>query len=340
MNAKGWIAGATALIVGIIMLPIIRAVAARLHLYDSSGPLKIHTQPIPRLGGAALTLALMAGMLVSGISVFPSWATFSLALATIWATSLVDDLRGLSPRVRLAAQLGAAFLLWQSGWRLPISGSTALDLAATCLFVAIFVNAFNMLDGADGLAGGVAGIVALGYIVLFRGAVTSLGSVVAWSVLGSCMGFLLFNFPPAKIFMGDSGSTVLGFVIAFLGLDFYHSHNVPSPRLLVPLVFAGLPLLDVLFAVLRRLRKGASPFAGDRRHFYDLLLQRGWSARRVAFCSYAATGVLVIVGWLCDRGEWTVSLSFLPLIGYLLIAAVQLGSLSYDRVSPHMEGKS
>lgn len=337
MNPEGWIAAATALVVAAIMLPIVRSLAGRTNLYDSVGLLKIHTQPIPRLGGIALTVSLAAGVLLSGISIGPSFAGLSLALATIWAAGLVDDLRGLPAMVRLVAQMVAALLLWHAGSRLSLFAITGLDLVVTCVFVGVFVNAFNMLDGADGLAGGVAAVIALGYALLFSGAPTSLGGIVAWSTLGSCLAFLLFNFPPAKIFMGDSGSMVLGLVIALLSLDFYRGDN-GLHRLLVPFIFAGLPLLDALFAVLRRLLHGASPFAGDRRHFYDLLLQRGWSPRRVALCSYAATAVLVFVGWLCNRREWTFSIFFLLLVAYVLIA-VQLGSLRYGSVSPDMDGK-
>lgn len=337
MNAPLWIAGVTALLMSIIMLPIARAFSMRFHLYDAPGPLKIHTEPIPRLGGVALVAALVAGILLSSISDFRSSVIFFLALGMIWVTSLTDDLRDLSPQVRLASQVVAALILWQGGWRLSVTGTTAVDLVATCLFVSVFANAFNMLDGADGLAGGVAGIIGFGYVLLLGGTTSSLGIAVAWSLVGSCMGFLLFNFPPAKIFMGDSGSTALGFAIAFLGLDLYRGGHAPYPRLLVPLIYAGLPLLDFIFTCLRRLRKGSSPFTGDRGHFYDLLLQRGWSARRVAFFSYMATGLLVVVGWLCHRGDWAFSLYFLPIIGYLLIAAVQPGSLRHNPVSPEIE---
>jgi UDP-GlcNAc:undecaprenyl-phosphate GlcNAc-1-phosphate transferase len=120
-----------------------------------------------------------------------------------------------------------------------------------------------------------------------------------FSSLGSCIGFLLFNFPPAKIFMGDSGSTVLGFVLAVMSLNFYR-HRLPGhDSVVVPLLLAGVPLLDAAFAVVRRLAQGISPFQGDREHFYDLLLKSGWSARNVAFPSYAAMIMLVIVGFFC-----------------------------------------
>ncbi len=325
MRIEGWIAGAASLAVVTIALPGIRALAMRFRLYDLPGRLKLHTQPIPRIGGVAMALAFAAGLFVSAIDASYSSVSFLTALAIIWAVSLGDDLRGFSPGIRLAAHLGAAFLLWQAGWRLPILQPAALNAAATCLFVAFFVSSFNMLDGADGIASGTTAVIALGYAALLGVATSRLGSVAAWSLLGTCLGFLLFNFPPAKIFMGDSGSAVLGFLVAFLSLDFYRGHHGYGGYLLAPLFFAALPLVDALFAIVRRLRNGSSPFAGDRRHFYDVLLQNGWPARRVAYCSYLATSLVVLLGWLCDREVFVAVLMLMALASTVFVAAARLG---------------
>jgi len=325
MRIEGWIAGAVSLAVVAIALPGVRALAVRFRLYDPPGQLKLHTQPIPRVGGVAMALAFMAGLFISGVGVSYSSVSFLTALAIIWAVSLGDDLRGVSPGIRLVVHLGAAFLLWQAGWRLPILQPAALNAAATCLFVAFFVSAFNMLDGTDGIAGGTTAVIALGYAALPGGATGPLGSMAAWSLLGTCLGFLLFNFPPAKIFMGDSGSAVLGFIVAFLSLDFYRGHRGYGGYLLAPLFFAALPLLDALFAIIRRLRNGSSPLEGDRRHFYDVLLQSGWPARRVAYCSYVATSFVVLLGWLCDREIFVAVLMVTALASMVFVAAVRLG---------------
>jgi UDP-GlcNAc:undecaprenyl-phosphate GlcNAc-1-phosphate transferase len=106
------------------------------------------------------------------------------------------------------------------------------------------------------------------------------------------------NFPPAKIFMGDSGSTALGLCIAFLSLDFYRSNPAAKFSPIFPILVGSVPLLDLILAVLRRLRARVSPFRGDRRHFYDLLLARGWSPEKVALASYAATAALALIGRL------------------------------------------
>lgn len=277
-------------------LPIILKLARRHQLYDSSGPLKIHTVPTPRLGGVAIAIGLLAGTLV-----FPTRvesAPVYLSLAIVWLTGLIDDVFGLSALLRLVIQAASAVPIWLAGWSVPVSHAY-LSLPLTILFIVCFINALNMLDGADGIAAGVAGIITLAFVFLTSTTSDPWGRVLEFSFLGSCVGFLLFNFPPAKIFMGDSGSTVLGFVLGLMSLNFYRYHSPGHYSALVPLLFSGVPLLDAAFAVIRRLRRRISPFQGDRGHFYDLLLQNGWSARKVALTCYVATIMFVIIGFAC-----------------------------------------
>ncbi|MGB0035926.1 MAG: hypothetical protein WBP79_10675, partial [Candidatus Acidiferrales bacterium] len=126
----------------------------------------------------------------------------------------------------------------------------------------------------------------------------------------------------------DSGSTMLGFCIAFLGLDFYRAHSAAGPQLLFPILIAAFPLLDATLAVARRLRSRVSPFEGDRRHFYDLLLARGWSPRNVAFVCYAITIAMGMTGWLSMRSDLPHAAWIAPLSGgALFFASLRLGSL-------------
>jgi len=327
-HPHGWFNGSVAFAVCVAVLPMVRHLAARWQLHDPPGPLKIHKLPTSRLGGVALGCGLVAGISVAGSALYSHAWNFYLALWLIWSTGLADDLWELSPAARLAAQFAAGLLLSRTQWNLTILGNPFLDAIATCLFVVVFVNAFNFVDGADGLAAGITGTVTLGYVILYSGQAGSVGATVAWSLLGSCLAFLLFNFPPAKIFMGDSGSTMMGFLVAFLGLDFYRVHHSIGTHLLLPLVFAGIPLLDFLLAVIRRLRKRTSPFSGDRQHFYDLLLQQGWAARPVAVTAYLATASLVFGGWLCDQLNWLLAMIVLVVLFLsMFLMAVRLGSL-------------
>lgn len=328
LHFHGWFNGLMAFCICVAAVPAIRVIANRWKLHDPPGELKIHVFPTARIGGIAIGISLAAGISIGGEGFFSKALGFYIALLVIWCVGLIDDLRGLSVPLRLLAQLCAGLLIAATPWRLSGLGAPFLNIVATCIFVLVFVNSFNFFDGADGLAAGVASLVGLGYILLYTLQANSVGAAIAWSLFGTCTAFLLFNFPPAKIFMGDSGSTVLGLVVAFLGLDFYRVHHAIGTHFLLPLIFAGLPLMDFFLAVLRRLRKGVSPFSGDRQHIYDLLRHRGWSARPVAFGAYFATGAFLLGGALCDQSNWPFSLFGVGLLfGYALWAAIWLGAL-------------
>lgn len=321
---------AIALISTLILTPIVRGLCTHYGLYDSMGPLKIHSQAIPRLGGVAITLAIVAGLSCAGhLSQMHGWPFFA-GLILIWAAGFADDIWRLSPTLRFVAQIGAATLLWFGGWRLPWLKPALVNLAVVCFLALFFINAFNFLDGADGLCAGVAGIIAAAYLIMPGFTLSLLGATVAWSLLGVSVGFLAFNFPPAQIFMGDSGSTVLGFGVAFLAFDFYRA-NVMTVRglaLAFPLLMSALPLLDGMLAVLRRLHERRSPLDGDRRHFYDLLFEIGWSPRKVTLTVYAVTAAMCIIAWMVLKSDFTqaVLLSGTS-VGMLVVATVRLGSL-------------
>jgi UDP-GlcNAc:undecaprenyl-phosphate GlcNAc-1-phosphate transferase len=319
-------AGAISLAAALIGVPVVRWFCLRFGWHDSPGPLKIHSRPTPRLGGLAILLAFCIGTFLSVRSAADIY--FVAALALIWVAGLIDDLRGLPAIYRLSAHVFGGMILWYGGWRVPLLGSGVFGLAAICLYVVIVVNALNFIDGSDGIAAGVTAIIAMGYIVLPGGSLPQFGSLVAWSLLGACVGFLVFNFPPAKIFMGDSGSTMLGFCVAILGLNFWRVHDAAGSPLVFPILVASFPLLDAILAVLRRFRSHGSPFHGDRFHFYDLILGRGWTPRKVALACYGITLAFVLAGLLVLRTDITQALWISALcVGALLLAALRLGSL-------------
>jgi UDP-GlcNAc:undecaprenyl-phosphate/decaprenyl-phosphate GlcNAc-1-phosphate transferase len=322
------IAGAIAFVLSVILVPIVRRLCIRRRLFDMPGPLKIHSQPIPRLGGVAVSFAIVAAVWIAGAHRAAHAWSFFAALLLIWIVGLADDLRGVSPYLRLAAQFLSGALLWRGGWGLPLLGSGALDLAATILFVAGFTNSVNLLDGMDGLAAGVVGIIAAAYVALPGVLTNPFALTVACSMAGTCAGFLFFNFPGANIYMGDSGSTVLGFGTACLALDLYRSRPTSGPVLLFPLLIASLPLFDAVFAVIRRLRGRGSPLHGDRAHIYDSLHARGWSPRRIALTYYGVTAALAAIGLLGVRKEspqfWAVAAVS---VGFIVSVAIRLGAL-------------
>ena len=273
MTAGNWAAGTVALSAALIFTPIVRRGCVALKLYDAPGPLKTHKLPVPRLGGISLAIAITLGICFRIQFPFRASWPFLFALAPIWFTGFLDDLHSLSLSVRLVAQFAGATILWHAGYALPLPCSRVFSYLATCVVVATFVNAMNFLDGADGLAAGTAAIIAAGYLVLPAGRLSGTALVVAWSLLGACVGFLAFNLR-AIIFMGDSGSTLLGFSLAYLALDFYSCNRSALSNSLFPTLITAIPLLDAVLSVARRLRHFRSPLFGDRGHFYDRLRTR------------------------------------------------------------------
>jgi UDP-GlcNAc:undecaprenyl-phosphate/decaprenyl-phosphate GlcNAc-1-phosphate transferase len=329
-----YFSGVVAFLVCAGALPAVRQLALRLNLYDPPGPLKIHKGSIPRLGG----IAMMAGMLATTLALLPLAsrvnAILVLILVAIWAVGLLDDVASLPSYVRFCVHISAGAAFWLTGWHLNWFAEAPLDFAATCVFVALVVNAMNLLDGMDGLAAGTSAIACLGFMIISAGDPDPMEIVLASSLLGVSLAILTVNAPPATMFMGDSGSTLIGIVLAFLCLNWIHIR--PAEHTIVaPLLFLTLPLADVVLAVLRRVRSRAGLFDGDRRHFYDILLGRGWTVRRVLEVSMAITFVLVIAGWLCVQGTLRTPFAVGIIVSGVVLAAYVLGSLQPE--SKHVQ---
>jgi UDP-GlcNAc:undecaprenyl-phosphate GlcNAc-1-phosphate transferase len=329
-TATGLVAFLTAFGASACLTPVVRHFARRRSLYDHAGELTIHVGAVPRIGGVAIAIAFVTALVASRQLVNPQIRFFLGAVGLVWLVGLVDDLRDLPPSIRLLAQAISAILLYCGGWRVEISTYPVINLITTIVLVMWFVNSMNFVDGMDGLAAGITAVAAIAFAILFATQGVYLSVVLAIALLGCCVGFLLFNFPPASIFMGDCGSTMLGVVLGALTLAFFRSHSGTSLEIGVPLLFAALPLADAAFAVIRRLRQRKSPFAGDRRHFYDLLLHRGWSGREVVLVSYFASALFALAGLLDEISHLTVLLLILAGTAVVVLGAL-LGSLQPGR---------
>lgn len=327
--------------------------ASYLGAVDLPGARKIHLQPIPRIGGLAVYAGFLAGLgfaafatgsvpsSLSNVSVY--WQGMALAATAILLVGLVDDLWGLSFYWKFAAQTLAAVFVWLCGFRIeilthPLGGELQvgmLSLPLTVLWIVAITNAVNLIDGLDGLATGIALIssLAVGVVAFVR---MELGVTAASVALaGSLMGFLRFNFNPARIFLGDSGSMFLGFVLAVTAVR--GSQKGPTAvAILAPLLLLGLPLLDTGAAVVRRLyrlgHRGARKngalrhvlsnfrevFMPDRGHIHHRLLEVGLSHRRAVIVLYGVGSLFALSAFL---------LVFLQSVGIALILLGVLGTL-------------
>jgi UDP-GlcNAc:undecaprenyl-phosphate/decaprenyl-phosphate GlcNAc-1-phosphate transferase len=279
--------------------------------------------------GVAAGLLLAANTMQVG-----DWIAVAVVLA-VWGMGLADDLWNLTPPVRLASELLAGAVLWSAGWQTNWFKAPILDLAATCLLFAFLINAVNMLDGADGLAAGVIGIGAVGLAIARGGTISELA--FAGCLIAVCAAILIYNFPPASMFMGDSGSALIGAMVGVLILQ-RGSGTGGFQDALPLLTFFMLPLGDAGLAIVRRLRTRHSPFRGDRRHYYDLLLQRGWPIRGVLATSYGLAAILVSAGLLCESGRASAFAVTGAIAAVLLIFAWFLGSFIPDQSAPKPQG--
>jgi UDP-GlcNAc:undecaprenyl-phosphate GlcNAc-1-phosphate transferase len=273
------------------------------------GALKTQAEPVPYLGGIAVYLSFLVTLSV----VFElNAAMLGLLLGgTMMAMlGLFDDLRVLTPGLKLAGQLLAAWVMLRSGIyiRLVVI-PTWIAIPLSVLWLIGVTNALNILDVSDGLASGVAAIAATGLFVVAVLNGNYVISVATLALVGSLTGFLHFNRPPARIYLGDAGSLFIGFMLAALSMvGAYTARN--DLGAVAPVCLLCVPLLDTVLVTLSRLQRGQSPLRGSPDHFAIRLRRRGWSARQVALASYAlgALGCSVGVGVVLVRTPWVAAL--------------------------------
>ena len=281
--------------------PVARRVAHRAGMTDAPSARKVHSEPTPLLGGAAIYLAVVLALVVFGERFYVAQLVGILMGATLVSfLGLWDDRRPLRPAVKLGGQVLATLVLVASGVRVAMFGVVWLDAVVTVLWVVAVTNAFNFMDNMDGLSGGVAGIAA-GYILLL--AVMNdqrLVAPLAAAVAGACIGFLVYNFNPASIFMGDGGSLFLGFVLAALAIKLNFRGHPPAVTWMVPVFLLAVPLFDLALVVVSRIRRRVNPFTtAGKDHLSHRLVRRGASMREATLALYllgcAAGSVAVLV---------------------------------------------
>ena len=254
-------------------IPAVMKMCARWGIYDQPGPLKIHAKPMPRLGGVALALGLAISVGAAGpIAGFDPWPLLA-CIAILALVGVTDDVRGTSPFTRLAVQLAVGIYLGASGYAIALTNSSIANVLIVAAVVVTFINAFNFLDGSDGVAACVTLATALTFIATGAASLSPLLGASAWALAGCSAAFLLFNWPPARIFLGDSGSTVIGLVVAVLTLEYVRclpSYAHPGV-LLFPFAVAAVPLADAAFAIARRSTHRTAPTSGDQSTFLRLV---------------------------------------------------------------------
>lgn len=305
-----------AAVLSLALTPLARRLALRVGAIDLPDARRVHTTPTPRFGG----LAIAAGVLVVAwvARALPGPAAeldphpllgLTCAAVPILALGMADDRWSVSPWVKLAVQSSAALTLTLFGFGVPVLTNPfgppielgALNVPLTVLWVVVVTNAINLIDGLDGLAAGVVVIAGAALWMTARMHADFYVMFFAALLIGSCAGFLRWNFPPAKVFMGDTGSQFLGLTLAALSL-LENRKGTAALTLLLPLVALGVPLADSVLAFARRLVRRQHVFRGDTSHVHHQLLDAGLSPRAALFAMWALCAffglVAVLLSWL------------------------------------------
>ncbi len=290
---------ATALALAVGITPFFRRIAAKMGIVDVPEARKIHRAPVPLLGGIAIYLAFIVALLLFGerryffvselISILLG-ATF-VSFLGIW-----DDRWGVRPLLKLMGQALAATLLFAAGVKVAFLPNPWLNFAVTLLWVVGITNALNLLDNMDGLSGGIGAVAAAFFLLLSALNGQYLVGSLAAALLGACVGFLYYNLNPATIFMGDTGSLFLGFVLAAVGIKLRFPGHPDIKTWMIPVIVLGLPIFDTTLVVLSRLRRGLNPLTNPGKdHLSHRLVKLGLSQREAVMACYLLCGALGVI---------------------------------------------
>jgi len=325
-----WTASVVCFIAALLVTPVVKRFAIAVGAVDSPDARKVHVRIMPRLGGLAIYIAFLIGYFMLQPS--SPYATHILVGGfVIILTGALDDRLQLNARLKLMGQIIATVVVLNGGIRiefinLPFDQQLYLgwwSVPITFLWVVGITNAVNLIDGLDGLAAGVSSIVLLTIICLAVIQGNVYVTIVAILLLMSTLGFLVHNFYPAKIFMGDTGALFLGYMLSVLSLLGFK--NVTLFSLAVPVILLGIPISDTLFAIIRRLLSGQPPFAPDKAHLHHRLLDLGFTMRQAVLVIY---GLCAVFGMTAILFSQTNSLgAVISLILLLLVLEVLVESL-------------
>lgn len=280
-----------------------RRAALYLGFVDAPAQRKLHSTPMPLLGGVAILVGAVAAVLaVAGQ--LPRTVAGVLAAASVVALfGLWDDRRHLPAWAKLLGQFIGFVILALFGIRVRLPVPDLVNYAITFFWLAGMSNAINFIDNMDGLSAGVSAVASAFILLLGLQNEQFLVSALAAAILGACVGFLRHNFPPARIFMGDAGALFLGFLLAVLALQLRFPDNVSFVTWMVPVFILGLPIFDMCLVVFSRWRRGISPNTAGKDHISHRLVDMGYSQREAVLILYLVAGAFGMMGLFVTRAS-------------------------------------
>ncbi len=327
-----------AAVVVVAMTPLVSMLARRIGAVDLPSGRRIHTHPTPRLGG----LAIMLGVLIPTLFLLPvdsQARALLVGAALVGLIGAVDDIFTLDPIVKLVGQIACAAIPVSAGLTidhitLPIMGVHnlgAMQYPITIVWFVAIVNMINFIDGMDGLAAGVAGLSAINFAILAASLGRTDPAVLAAAIAGACGAFLIFNFHPARVFMGDSGSMFLGFAIAGVAVDGVLK-SVATVALFGPLLVLAIPILDTSFVIMRRIKHGKPVYQADRSHFHHRFFTIGWGQRKTVLAMYCWCALLGILALVIRFVPYRSQSGHIEIVGSVVLGvciAIALGAALY-----------
>jgi UDP-GlcNAc:undecaprenyl-phosphate/decaprenyl-phosphate GlcNAc-1-phosphate transferase len=318
--------------ISILITPLVKKLAYKIRATDRPNKRKVHQTLMPRLGGLAIYLAFLAGVILLQPE-NPFSTSIIIGSGIIVISGILDDIYELSARLKLLAQIAAAAIIVLYGGlqitfiNLPFGGLFEfgyLSIPFTFLWIIGITNAINLIDGLDGLAAGVSSIalVAISGMAFIMGNlyVVTIGSIL----LVSTIGFLYHNFYPAKIFMGDTGALFLGFMISVLSLLGFK--NITFVSFIVPIIILGVPISDTIFAILRRIINKQPLSSPDKSHLHHCLLRLGYSHRETVLIIYAMAALFGLLAVVFSQAKlWGAMLLGAVLLFFIEIIAEKIG---------------
>ena len=308
---------AAAFITTFLTVPLVKRLAIKLDAVDYPSKRRINTKPIPRMGGTAVFLGLVVACIVQILGTWYlgwppalvphprlhiSYPVLALSFTVIFATGAIDDVFQLKPKQKLAGQVLAALIACIGGLKIGViinpfaPGEIMLGWLAypiTVIYLVAFTNIINLIDGLDGLATGICGIASFTMFTMAMLSGRIDAAALSIALFGSCVAFLHYNFNPASIFLGDSGSLLLGFALGSISL-LNVSRTAALTSLIIPLIVAGVPIIDTFSAIVRRKRSHRPIDEADKGHIHHRLMKAGFGQRATVLIMWGWTAVLAL----------------------------------------------
>lgn len=315
-----------------------KVIAKHVNAIDIPNERKVHTKPTPRLGGLSIYVAFLMGYILYG-TVNTQMISILIGSFILVILGIIDDINSIKARYKFLVQLVAASIVVIYGQiyfnEISILGlhlvfSKPIGYLFSILFIAAIANAINFIDGLDGLASGISSIyfLTIGIIAFLLNRIGGLDIILAFIMLGSTLGFLVHNFPPAKIFMGDTGSLFLGFMIAVVSLLGFKGATLTS--LIIPILVLAVPIFDTVFAIFRRLIKHQNIAVADKEHFHHQLLKLKFNPQASILIIYAIDIMFCAVSIFYVIGEAEVAIGIYVILMLVLLFIVMKTDILFE----------